>query len=904
MTPRAAVCGNGTTETSEGCDDGNTTNGDGCNQTCQIETPTPVCGNGEEESGEGCDDSNTASGDGCSAGCQSESVNITVNLTEGETVKDQVLINADATSATASIKRLILTSPLISDDTNIASDTFDVILNTTSFSEDTSLPLIFYAQDQDNNEAYLTVNVLVDNTPNITSFGTSTLIQNGGSASLAWVAGNYTSLSIDNSVGSVTGDSGSTSVTPSTTTTYTLTATRTGTSSTFTATGSVTIQVNYNPSFDGHTTSALGQDPSGTVTVSWSQSDTTDGLDDTVTATVTLYEGSGCLSTPSISSTTSTTGSVSISADTLDPRTDYSYTVALSDSNGGTASTSVCKNFTTGDTGLVGWWRFDEGSGSTAADSSGESNNGTLNGSNGLPTWASGVSDGALQFDGTDDYITLGDNDDFDFGMGDFTLSAWVKSSENGRTQVIIDKREIEPAVSGYILYKESADDNLTMALVNSSNTHMISTSDAGDLSDNAWHHVAAVREGSEVRLYTDGLLVQTAIYDVDVSSSGTFTIGCNSEEVTCQQPFNGPMDEVAVYSRALSTQEIRDFCQLNDPTGSTCSADDVPAQLTPSNDLELPPTRAFLSWEVGSLDPSKTFDHYQLCYATAGEDITSDLACLNPTTMSDSFSVLEDLTAGNTGYRWKVKTCYTDTTCSDYSPVWSFSTDDSLVGWWKFDETSGITAADSSGNVPANDGTLCCSAGWTTGGFLDGALDLSNGFGYVEVPEPLSANIYNPFTVSAWVNMSGFSASQTWEPVVYADETAAFLGYLSSDTGNPNAPPYPAFGGDTDVWLVSGTADSALLNTWHYLTGTYDYDTTTGSLFVDGSVVQSDSEATDAFASATGNHGRFRFMSMNNSLIDEVALYDKALSDEEVLNSYCAIEALAGADLAADGCL
>ncbi len=66
------VCGNGTVESGEQCDDGNTQNGDGCSSTCRIVPVSPVCGNGTVESGEQCDDGNNQSGDGCSATCGSE----------------------------------------------------------------------------------------------------------------------------------------------------------------------------------------------------------------------------------------------------------------------------------------------------------------------------------------------------------------------------------------------------------------------------------------------------------------------------------------------------------------------------------------------------------------------------------------------------------------------------------------------------------------------------------------------------------------------------------------------------------------------------------------------------------------------------------------------------------------
>ncbi len=64
-------CGNGAVEGTEQCDDGNITSGDGCSATCQTETPVN-CGNGMPDNGETCDDGDATGGDGCSATCQTE----------------------------------------------------------------------------------------------------------------------------------------------------------------------------------------------------------------------------------------------------------------------------------------------------------------------------------------------------------------------------------------------------------------------------------------------------------------------------------------------------------------------------------------------------------------------------------------------------------------------------------------------------------------------------------------------------------------------------------------------------------------------------------------------------------------------------------------------------------------
>ena len=81
----SAICGNGTVEAQEACDDGNTEDGDGCSADCTtIESipecsedddnckkpePNTACGNNQIDDNEACDDGNTNDGDGCSADC-------------------------------------------------------------------------------------------------------------------------------------------------------------------------------------------------------------------------------------------------------------------------------------------------------------------------------------------------------------------------------------------------------------------------------------------------------------------------------------------------------------------------------------------------------------------------------------------------------------------------------------------------------------------------------------------------------------------------------------------------------------------------------------------------------------------------------------------------------------------
>ncbi|MDT8301292.1 MAG: hypothetical protein RQ760_07385, partial [Sedimentisphaerales bacterium] len=75
---------------------------------------------------------------------------------------------------------------------------------------------------------------------------------------------------------------------------------------------------------------------------------------------------------------------------------------------------------------LVGWWRFDEGSGTTAVDSSGNGNDGIFNGD---PQWVMGYFGGALEFDGVDDWLDCGSDPSLD--LTTWTITFWLKVNEN-----------------------------------------------------------------------------------------------------------------------------------------------------------------------------------------------------------------------------------------------------------------------------------------------------------------------------------------------------------------------------------------------------------------------------------------------------------------------------------------
>jgi hypothetical protein len=206
---------------------------------------------------------------------------------------------------------------------------------------------------------------------------------------------------------------------------------------------------------------------------------------------------------------------------------------------------------------LVSHWKFDDGSGAIAYDSAG-TNDGTVNGA----VWTTGQVDGALDFDGMDDYVRVNNPDNLNFGNSiDFTFAAWIKAGTVQRKHpAIIGRRNLGNA-HGYIFFLHSYE-KLAVQLNDGIHSNYISTGPG--LCDDTWHHVAATgdRDGYLI-FYIDG--VQAGQIDIsgkgNIDSTANLYIGWEERHSTVTY-FNGIIDDVRIYNRALSEEEIKQLYQ------------------------------------------------------------------------------------------------------------------------------------------------------------------------------------------------------------------------------------------------------------------------------------------------------------------------------------------------------
>jgi hypothetical protein len=198
----------------------------------------------------------------------------------------------------------------------------------------------------------------------------------------------------------------------------------------------------------------------------------------------------------------------------------------------------------------ISHWKLDEGSGTIAYDSAG-SNDGTLvNG----PLWTPGQINGALSFDGVNDYVRTANNifTNAQLSSG-ATLSAWFKT--------------------GSTAYGFIADDEGYLLLGINYSTHpnkLLGTADGGehiyysssDVNDNLWHHAAIVWDGTNTAIvYLDGVEESSEVSGPPTPDrkDRPFTIGMHA---SISAYFDGIIDDVRVYDRALTAEEVMQLYQ------------------------------------------------------------------------------------------------------------------------------------------------------------------------------------------------------------------------------------------------------------------------------------------------------------------------------------------------------
>ncbi len=211
-----------------------------------------------------------------------------------------------------------------------------------------------------------------------------------------------------------------------------------------------------------------------------------------------------------------------------------------------TGTEGIAADGLTATSSLVGYWKFDESTGTAAYDFSGNGNNATLNCSGGgcyLPLSTTGIAGGALNFQATTTYYAYLTVPSSVPTSSQVTVTTWYKWNGDTGDDRIINRGWCSSM--GWLMHRYYG-----FGVNNSTGCSAQYFASFGTLTQSQWYFLAGVFDGSVVYTYKNGVLNAT-------SSSSGVTLGSNNYSLDMMTQDNGLLDDVRIYNRALSASEI-----------------------------------------------------------------------------------------------------------------------------------------------------------------------------------------------------------------------------------------------------------------------------------------------------------------------------------------------------------
>jgi len=504
----------------------------------------------------------------------------------------------------------------------------------------------------------------------------------------------------------------------------------------------------------------------------------------------------------------------------------------------------------------------------TQIDFSGQNHHGTMN--NGAvydPIAANCKVGGCMSFDGVNDYVSIPDSADLDFGLSDsFTASIWFKTS------VSINKRIFgRQSVAGQngIYYMGINDTGTVYVALRDTNAVSTVATSTETYNDGNWHHAVMVRDtlADQLRLYVDNQL-EASITD---ASTGTFVaaiplyLGAHTAAGFTDN-FLGHLDEFQLYPRALSVAQIGQLyadgnAGLGGPTvihteelvfGETWNLQVAPVSFIGDSGTALPSANTItIIGEAIDLELNDTVTELQ--------NVISSFVVTSPPTST-------------VGYQWNV----------NGSPLMALN----------IPFNTGSSLKDISGN--SNNGSVQNGAVFTTSGCqVGGCMSFDGGNDFVLLPSSMRLNSDNDFTISAWVNKTSQSNDGTYDDdIIFGQSDGASGSDFPLINLGVNA-------GGGIRFQIRGTANPVINldvpgnisdGNWHHVVSTWEAESDTVNIYLDGVFQQSLSGSLSGNTSSNdwvGLGGKFddliEVRHLYMGLMDEVQIYPRALSEEQI---------------------
>jgi hypothetical protein len=538
---------------------------------------------------------------------------------------------------------------------------------------------------------------------------------------------------------------------------------------------------------------------------------------------------------------------------------------------------------------MTSYWKLDELTSGAYEDIYGD-NDGACAGV--CPTPTSGKVEGGQAFDGSTTGISVPADGAFDWYATDtFSIEYWMNSmSDCSGNEVIVGRDDSSTNLHWWVGCRDLGDQAYFVLLDrNGGNGGNSNWPSSGiDVTDGTWHHVVAVKDSTHIRLYVDGVETSSVAKAYTANFGGITGLNIGFLNLEGHYRYEGVLDEVAIYSRALSSTEIdQHFSDGLAGRDGYCDPSSFGPEIVSS-----PKTKALSGVKylcdvdaIGAPAPI-----YALSSGPAGMQIDEETGLIEwiPIASGD----FEVTVVASNGVAPDDAQSFTVTVSE---PVCSGS----MISYWNLD--TGISPYEDI--YGTNDATCVnCPAGAT--GIVGGALEFDGGDDEISAGDDgtFDWSAENSFSVEYWMNST--STCNGNEVMVGRDDSStnlhwwvgcrdlgdeAYFALYDKNGGN---------GGNSD-WPSSGI--DVTDGTWHHVVAVKD--STHIRLYVDG--VERDSVAKSYNAGFDGTaplnigflnlSGHYRY----EGILDEVALHDKALSAAEISLHYS--NGLAGYGYCAD---
>ncbi len=543
---------------------------------------------------------------------------------------------------------------------------------------------------------------------------------------------------------------------------------------------------------------------------------------------------------------------------------------------------------------LVAYWKFDETSAGTFADSSGSGYVATGIGAGGgnntpqptttLPSAINFTNPRALSFDGTDDYLDLPNG--FRSFSGGMTVAVWARPTASSNWARFIDFGNGD--ANNNILFARGGTTNSLVFEVYDGNTTGGKVYGTGAITNNEWHHyVAAMTSTGQVVIYKDG--VRVGLGNTSVPNDVLRTSNFIGESNWAGDAFyTGQMDDLRIYNRALTDAEIGQLAGGEHPTAIWDGSS--------STDWE---TAA--NWNTGFVPD--TYTNIVVPDVTNQPVLTRAASGASLTIESDAFLDLNaydfeltdgSLKGGGTLRLYGSEELQNASNASTGTVLYygtgsyaglgigdayyNLTINDGLKGYWKFDEASGSPPADASGY--GMDGTLISAPSASTNAapvnftnprsldFVEASQQ------YVQLPSSTELPVgASPYTISVWINPDEM------------DDTQGIIGWGNYGSDEQVNALRLTANGIVNYWWANDLSLTTgdLTGRWHHIAATFNG--TTRGIYLDGDLIGSDTPGTPNVGNANARIGATHtdFVEFFDGMIDEVRVYDRALSQNEI---------------------